>query len=134
MNYHFIINPRSGNAKNIDAYEAIIGATCGRHGADYTIKHTKNQGHERVLAKEAVQQKAHVVVAVGGDGTINHIASELVGTETRLGIIPKGSGNGLANELGIPRNPAKACAALFASRPMSIDVGKMNDQYFFNIA
>ncbi|MBL0360815.1 MAG: hypothetical protein IPP70_07115 [Elusimicrobia bacterium] len=70
------------------------------------------------------------VVAIGGDGTINEVARALVGTPAALGILPKGSGNGLAREFNIPLDPTAAARALPAYRPLAIDVGRVNGELF----
>jgi YegS/Rv2252/BmrU family lipid kinase len=74
------------------------------------------------------------VVAIGGDGTVNEIARALLCTQVPLGIIPKGSGNGFAREFGIPLDPRQACETLLQSKAISIDVGKINEEYFFSVA
>src|SRR4051812_15392154 len=75
-----------------------------------------------------------MIVAVGGDGTVNEIASAIVGSGTALGIVPYGSGNGLARFLGIPMNPNQAIQALVKGHVESIDSGTVNGQPFFNMA
>lgn len=132
--YFFIINPRSGNGQTTAIYEKTISASCSRANIDYTIRHTQKPGHETTLAKEALNRKPDAVVAVGGDGTVNKVACALLESRCPLGIIPKGSGNGLATELGLSRDPQKACAQLFQAKILELDAGKINNQYFFNIA
>src|SRR5699024_3536174 len=83
---------------------------------------------------QAVANGVDVVVAVGGDGTINEIAAALNGTETALGIIPEGSGNGLALYLGIPLNERAAIRRLNRAELMTIDSGAINCLLFFNMA
>ncbi len=82
----------------------------------------------------AILQGYDVVVAVGGDGTINEIASQLVNTPVALGIIPCGSGNGLARELNIPLSPKKAVERIKLLNFRKIDVGRLNNRYFFSVA
>src|SRR5690606_26309031 len=91
-------------------------------------------GHANQLGKKAVKDGFDLVVAVGGDGTINEIASALNGTKTALGIIPEGSGNGLALYLGIPLNERAAVRRLNRFETMTIDSGTINGQAFFNMA
>lgn len=73
-------------------------------------------------------------VAWGGDGTVNEIGSALVGSDATLAIVPSGSGNGLARELGVPLDPASAFQVLFEGRARAIDAGELDGHLFFNIA
>jgi len=90
-------------------------------------------GHVYRLA-EAVAQGARVVLAWGGDGTINEIASVLTGTPSTLAVIPAGSGNGFARELGIPWTPDAAVDVAVRGRDRAIDAGEIDGRLFFNIA
>ena len=98
-----------------------------------TIVFTDSAMHGTQLAKDAVGQYGYII-AVGGDGTVNEIASSLAGTDTVLGIIPFGSGNGLARFLGIPMDTEKAIKSLNNLRVEVIDSAKLNGQWFFNMA
>lgn len=89
--------------------------------------------HARVIASEAVG-KFDTVVAVGGDGTVNEVASAIVGTDTSLGIVPFGSGNGLSRFLGIPMDTKSAIKNLASGRIEIIDSARVNGQAFFNMA
>ena len=104
------------------------------HVFDASFAFTEYAGHANELAEQAVADGIDVVVAVGGDGTINEIAAALNGTETVLGIIPEGSGNGLALYLGIPLNERAAIRRLNRSDYITIDSGSINGQPFFNMA
>jgi YegS/Rv2252/BmrU family lipid kinase len=95
---------------------------------------TECAGHGRVWAREALQSGTDLVIAWGGDGTVNEVASMLVGTTVPLGIVAGGSGNGLARELGIPTDPARALAIAFARQTRSIDVGTLAGRHFINVA
>src|SRR5690606_25962422 len=110
-----------------------------REGLDSTLYDaefvfSEYAGHANQLGKQAVADGFDLVVAVGGDGTINEIASALNGTETALGIIPEGSGNGLALYLGIPLNERAAVRRLNRFETMTIDSGVINELAFFNVA
>lgn len=100
---------------------------------EYDIEFTTGIFHAHDLAKAAVGEY-EIVVAVGGDGTVNEIASALAGTDTVLGVIPFGSGNGLARFLTIPMDAEGAIKTMNAGRTITIDAGKMNGQWFFNMA
>ena len=84
------------------------------------------------MAQESVLEQADIVVACGGDGTINEVASCLVNTSIPLGIIPIGSGNGLASNLNIPKNINKALQLIKTQETKRIDVGQLNKHYFFS--
>jgi diacylglycerol kinase (ATP) len=86
------------------------------------------------LAHEAVRNRAQLVVGIGGDGLINQIANELVGSETSLGIIPAGVGNDFARGLGIPLGIENACAVLIQGKTHRVDVGQVNERYFCSVA
>ena len=100
---------------------------------DYDIEFTTGIFHAHDLAKAAVGEY-EIVVAVGGDGTVNEIASAIAGTDTILGVIPFGSGNGLSRFLTIPMDAEGAIKTMNAGRTITIDAGKMNGQWFFNMA
>jgi len=95
---------------------------------------TERQGHARELTKAAVARGARLVMAWGGDGTINEVASALVFGEVPLGIVPAGSGNGLSRQLSISQNPVDAIRQAIGAAPRRIDVGEMDDRVFVNVA
>lgn len=98
------------------------------------IAYTEYAGHAKLLAKKAVKDAFNVVVAVGGDGSINEVAQQLIYTDVILGIVPGGSGNGFARKLGIPRNRKKALQTLNEAHTIQCDVGMMNNKVFFSNA
>ena len=126
----FIINPYSGTGKKEDLPDLI------RRGLDVRVSEpvivfTEYRGHGTLLAKEFMEKGFQIVVAVGGDGTVNEVAQSLVHTNTSLGIIPIGSGNGLARHLGIPMVTRKAIEQLNHSEPIFMDYGLVNGKPFF---
>ena len=121
--YAFIVNPVSGAKDKTGIVEEIK-----RKFENCEILFTRCQGHARSLAADT---DADVVVAVGGDGTVNEVASGLVGSEKTLGIIPCGSGDGLALHLGMSRNYKKAIQQLREGVVRRMDCGTMNGRYFF---
>ncbi|WP_116787922.1 diacylglycerol/lipid kinase family protein [Flavobacterium psychrotrophum] len=130
---YFIINPISGKGTHGLTTDYINSFfACGQYMIETHF--TKYKNHAEELSREAVILNADVVVACGGDGTINEVASALIGTGKKLGIIPLGSGNGLASNLGIPQNIEKALKILRAGTATLIDVGILNKQYFFSNA
>jgi diacylglycerol kinase (ATP) len=130
----FIINPISGAIRKPDRIIQFIHESWRDSKIDYEIKKTAHRGNAIELAKEAVNNGTDLVVAVGGDGTINEVGRGLVGSEVILGIIPAGSGNGFARNFSIPLSIRKAIEVLKQPQIIRIDVGKINDHYFFNVA
>jgi len=131
-NILFIINPISGGHNKADIVKAIP-KFIDKNRFNISIEHSKHPGHAKIIAKNAVEQNIDIVVAVGGDGTINEIASQLVNTNTTLAIIPCGSGNGLARDLGISIRYEKAIQQINTLKTKKIDVGICNNQYFFSL-
>ncbi|KAA0990509.1 diacylglycerol/lipid kinase family protein [Dyadobacter aurulentus] len=132
--YLFILNPNSGTStgKRTGYIVDRICATAEKYGCDTEILFTQERGHATQLVTENLGRKDwKAVVAVGGDGTINEIAQPLVGTDTPVGIIPLGSGNGLARHLGIPIALDKSLITLFTGSPITIDSATLNDIPFF---
>jgi YegS/Rv2252/BmrU family lipid kinase len=125
----FIINPIAGFRRDKSLIEELIRRRCKNF--DFTILHTAAPGDATRLAQEAATEGYHIVVAVGGDGTVNETASGLVGSDTALGIIPRGSGNGLARSLTIPLQAAPALEVICAGKAHRIDAGRAAHRYFF---
>ncbi|GGH11234.1 diacylglycerol/lipid kinase family protein [Mucilaginibacter phyllosphaerae] len=128
----FIINPVSGGKKK-DGVPDLVQKYVDPTIFDYDIEFTTGIFHANGLAKAAVGEY-DIVVAVGGDGTVNEVASGIVNTDTVLGVIPYGSGNGLSRFLNIPMNVEEAFKTLNQARAITIDAGQMNGQWFFNMA
>lgn len=136
MSVAIIINPISGGARR-DAARAraqVALAVVDQHGDPAEVFVTEGVGHARELAKAAVGRGARLVMAWGGDGTINEIASALAFDEVPLGIIPAGSGNGLARELGVDPRPERAIANALAAESRPMDLGEIDGRLFANIA
>lgn len=112
----------------------MVEAAARQRGVGFTINFTERQGHARELADAAVRGGAAAVLIWGGDGTFNEAAGALIGTSIPAGLIPAGSGNGLAGALGVPRDPAAALDVAFGRRQRIIDAGTMAGRVFFNIA
>jgi len=126
-----IRNPRAGVAPAA-AREAVER---GRPSwTDYAVSVTRAPGHAVELAREAVAEGAEMVIAVGGDGTVNEVAQGLLGSGAALGVVPMGSGNGLARALRLPLRPAPALAALEGGARRLMDVGRLNGGLFLNVA
>lgn len=129
----FIVNPVSGIHRRVKLADAIKRHINTKKFIP-EIKETAYAGHAIRLSREAVEKKTDVVVAVGGDGTINEVASQIIGSSTVLGIIPQGSGNGLARHLGIPRTILGAMRLINRLRVTEIDTASINGVPFVSIA
>jgi diacylglycerol kinase (ATP) len=132
-----VANPVAGPAWRRGEPGAIttrIEALLARHPVDGRVVLTAAPGHARALAREAIDAGADLVVAWGGDGTINEVASALVHGPAALGIVPVGSGNGLAREVGVPSSPGAALRAAITGTDRIIDAGELNGRIFFSAA
>jgi YegS/Rv2252/BmrU family lipid kinase len=126
----FIVNPISGTASKEHIPEQIAEVMDAER-FDCEVRFTEYRGHAAEIAREAAKDGADVVVAVGGDGTVNEVARSLVHTDTALGIIPCGSGNGLARHLCIPLNVTKALELINTCQIEAFDYGVINGLPFF---
>ncbi len=128
----FIFNPRSGhNARNPHLLERTR-AFIREHSLDADVVPTEGPRHATELARQAVDKGYGLVVAVGGDGTLNEVAAGLLNTSAVLGLIPCGSGNGLGRHLGIPGPGDGAFRTLIEGRARTIDTGEVNGIPFIN--
>ncbi len=131
MKVRAILNPRAGVSRE----EARRAAERGHpRWDDFDLSVTEGPGHATELALAAAAAGADLVLSVGGDGTANEVARGLLGSAAALGIVPMGSGNGLARALRIPLRPARALHALDTGVRRLIDVGLLNGQPFLNVA
>ena len=125
-----IINPISG----VGSKEKIrkgIATHCKERGISLDIAYTNYAGHATELTQKAINDQVDCVIAVGGDGTVNEVARKLLHSNVILGIIPKGSGNGLARELHIPMDYRNALDVIFSNHVSVIDACKANEHIFF---
>jgi diacylglycerol kinase (ATP) len=130
----FVINPISGVYKKKNVPEKVA-RYIDYVQYDYTIRFTHYAGHASLIAQQAVEEGYDVVVAVGGDGSINEIAQSLVGHQTALAVIPYGSGNGFGRHLKIPPRDVKgAINVLNTGKIVKIDLVKSNLRYFISNA
>jgi diacylglycerol kinase (ATP) len=118
----------------VDDCTALAREVLARHGLAVEVLVTRARGDARAFSQQARDRGVGLVIAWGGDGTINEVAGALVRSDTTLGIVPGGSGNGLARDLGIPlgARPALEVAATGGTR--RIDSGRIDDNWFFNVA
>lgn len=126
----FIINPKSGTGRKTK-YPDLIHKYFSESFYQLDIHFTEYANDGFLRAKEYVQQEYDAVVAIGGDGTVNEVARAVMGSETALGIVPCGSGNGLALHLKLPLQTSAALKRIRKMRTTRIDAGLLNDQPFF---
>ena len=126
----FIMNPISGTSSKA-AIPSLIESTLNKELFEYEIRMTERAGHASEIATEAKNNHVDIVVAVGGDGTINEVARSIVHSDTALGIIPCGSGNGLARHLLIPMNLKKSIEIINHCEIHDLDYGVINEYPFF---
>lgn len=133
MKIKFIVNPISGTGKqkNIERY---LNQYLEKNKFDYNISYTEKKEHAKEICKLAIKEKYNIIIAVGGDGTVNEIASELIDTDIPLGVIPCGSGNGFAYHIGMNKNIAKAVKQINNSDTQIIDSCTANLDKFINVS
>lgn len=119
----FIVNPISGNGNKTKVVSRLEQQHC-------RVVYTEYAGHAEQLAREAEED---IVVAVGGDGTVNEVARGLIGTGKTLGIIPRGSGDGLAMHLGLSHDLNKSISIIEAGKTKMIDAATINGRFFFSV-
>lgn len=129
----FIINPKSGVERE-KAIQQAIDTQLDQEQFTYEIDHTEYAKHGTLLAKAAAAKGAYAVVAVGGDGSVNDIVAGLIGTDTALAIIPKGSGNGMARSMEIPLKEQEAIEIINRGNTIMMDIGYANDRPFISNA
>ena len=129
-NITFIVNPISGT-KSKDALPLLVKQLIDASLYECEIIKTEYAGHAAELASQCVNDHIDICVAVGGDGTVNEVARSLAHSETALGIIPCGSGNGLARHLCLPMDMKQALQVINAGKTDYFDYGVINDQPFF---
>lgn len=126
-----ILNPVAGGGRVAQQVMSLLRAMCRWADINVEIVLTEKQGDGTRFAKKAAQEGYGIVAAAGGDGTINEVASGLIGRDAVLAIIPIGSGNGLARALGIPLKYQHACRVLIEGTSRKIDVGQVEGRNFF---
>jgi diacylglycerol kinase (ATP) len=124
-----IINPNAGHGEGAKALEIVV-PYLKKKGCQVEHSFTDHPGHASELAAKASNDGFDLVVAVGGDGTVNEVARGLIGNNTVMGIVPMGSGNGLARELGLSMDMKKSAKAIIKGKNLKVDICKLNDQRF----
>jgi diacylglycerol kinase (ATP) len=131
----FIVNPLSGLRNRTQAIIQRIEDIVKPAGREYTIAFIRGPGDGSRLSAEAVAKGFEIVAAVGGDGNVNEVGQALVGSSAAaLAVIPAGSGNGFARNLGVPLDPCEALRLVLSPRIIRIDAGVVSQRYFFSVA
>jgi len=130
---HFIINPFAG-FRSKDRIPRLIDELIRKDQYECDYKFTERAGHASELATEAVGKNYDAIIAVGGDGTVNEVASRLIHTGVPLGIVPGGSGNGLSTHLGIGRSARRALRIISRWNQKTMDSVQVNDRFYLNMA
>ena len=132
-----IVNPISGAGMDPSVAGkrvALLRSELERRQLEPSITLTERAGHARELAAAAVDARADLVIVWGGDGTVNEVGCALLGSQTVMGLVPAGSGNGLAAALGVPREPRAAVARILDGATRAIDAGVLAGRPFLNVA
>lgn len=125
---HVVINPASGKDEPI---LNVINAVFGEHGIDWSVSVTRKYGDATEFARRAANEGYEIVAGYGGDGTQHEIANGIMGTGALHGVLPGGTGNGFANEMGIPGKLRPALEVLCTSkRVRTVDIVQMDEGYF----
>ena len=124
-----IVNPISGVGRQ-KKIEKLLNSYLDHDLYDYEVRYTEHIHHGTDLARQGAMEGFDVIVAVGGDGSVNDVITGMHGSDATLGIIPCGSGNGLARCMHIPLTPALAIRVLNQNNPGRIDTIQLNDQFF----
>jgi diacylglycerol kinase (ATP) len=127
-----ILNPSSGFISK-DIAVSLIMRKLRRHFASVSLVNTSSPLHASEITRQGLKH-FDVFVAFGGDGTVNSVATSLLNSNKTLGILPGGSGNGLARNLNIPLSWLRALDTLISGQDVLIDAGRINERYFFNVA
>lgn len=129
----FIVNPISGVGRQ-KMIEKLVAEKLDHSRFEHAILYTERAKHAIELCKKAVTDRYDIVVAVGGDGSVNEVGSSLIGTSSAMAIMPAGSGNGLARHLGIPMNLVKAMDVINEGKEIAIDTVSINNEVFLGMA
>ena len=129
----FIINPISGVGRH-RIVEKLIDQKLNKNIFDYELAYTKASKHAIELSKQGALENFGIVVAVGGDGSVNEVGRSLTSTNVSLAILPCGSGNGAARHLDIPMNMVKAIEIINRGKTATIDTFRINDEIAINTA
>jgi len=131
----FIVNPVSGvNQARKNLLSEIASAQLDKDLFEWEIKYSESAGHIRELSRAAADDGVDIIVAVGGDGTLNQVVKGMIGSRATLALVPAGSGNGLARHLGIPIDTEQSIKLIAQGKSQLIDTVNLNENLFVSIA
>lgn len=128
-----VLNPLAGNAEDISGVHAAM-QTWQARGWDVELTPTTYAGHAITLAREAAEQRYDIVVAAGGDGTVNEVVNGIARTRTALAVLPFGTGNVWVRELKMPLRPHDAATVIDVGHAIDLDLGIAGERYFLLMA
>jgi YegS/Rv2252/BmrU family lipid kinase len=127
-----IANPFSGTSSKVKLSDALHKINNGYFDLD--VQFTEYAGHGKILAKNCVDAGVDIIIAAGGDGTVNEVGAEVKGSKSVLGILPGGSGNGFAMHLGLGRDTIKAFDFIKKNKVKDLDTCEVNGKFFINVS
>ncbi len=129
MKFLLIVNPTSGTRRQKN-YIDYVKSYFERHGLELVVVFTKYSGHAEKIARDACVYDYDCIIGAGGDGTINEVLNGMIGSSKKMGIIPWGTGNVFAKEMGFPRSLRKICKIIRKGRSLKLDAARSNNRYF----
>ncbi len=126
-----IVNPKSGFGSSMGSLASAVEAAWANDETEVTYEFSRDKKDSQRKVRLALEDGVSSILVAGGDGMVNTVGRELIGTDTALGVLPCGSGNGFARHFGIPLDPESAARALTNAEVRRIDVGTANDRPFF---
>ena len=128
-----IVNPFSGSKKK-EKIVSRLQRELNNNSISFDFLYTQYSGHGKEIAQNAILNDMDTIIAIGGDGTINEVSSQLIGSKTKLGIISLGSGNGFARHLKVHKSLDESIQIIKNNTPILVDSCKVNQQSYVNIA
>ena len=128
----FIVNPVAGRGRGRRVWQAVQ-EMLERDGYPYSVAFSSRPGEGPMLARQAAREGCRLVVALGGDGTVNEVANGIMGSGAALGIVPAGTGSDYIRSLPLPKDPLEAARTLYTGRRLTVDVGLVNNRYFLGV-
>ncbi len=128
----FIVNPSANNGKAVRVWESVR-SQLDAQGLEYKWAFSKDADDVEMLARSEASLPGALVVGVGGDGTLQRIATAIVGSDAVLGVVPAGTGNDFARTMQIPVDAVAACSVLLHGQTIHVDLGRFNGRYFINV-
>ena len=129
MRFKLILNPIAGRGRGERMKEQIL-ARLKQSGCEHDISFTGQKGVGKLLAKQAAADGYDIVIAAGGDGTVNEVVNGIAGSQSAIGVVPLGTGNDFAMMIGMPKDPLACLDRILQGRMQTVDLCRVNDRYF----